>query len=413
MTMEKPTANRRAPASRQGILRGTKTVDAGQNGQQNFVLVIHGGAGTMNRDSSTPEQRAQYRTNGGEAMDAAVAAVMVMEDCPLFNSGKGAVFNVAGKVRFLHLAGNIFRVFSLLCGYRMSWKHPSCFPNPQLHIPAIPASRRGASLTLLTCTRNPSQLARALYLAPELAPHPMLSGAAAEAIGSDLGIGTVDPSYHWTEARWREHRRGLGLPEEPVQYPDVPDSDSETATEVGTLTDQKSEKFELLDLMPTGTVGAVALDVRGCISAVTSTGGRTNKLVGRVGDTPVMGSGFWAGEWKREGGLLKRTWDHVRGKPTYEGVGVSGTGDGDYFIRLNAASTIARRMQYLDEPLHKAAQQVVDDLYEDGGLGGIIALDLNGNVALPLNCSGMYRGVIRPDGVPMTAIFNDEELSEL
>ncbi|KAF9245057.1 nucleophile aminohydrolase, partial [Melanogaster broomeanus] len=207
-------------------------------GQQNFVLVIHGGAGTMNRDSSTPEQRAQYRTvlglaltaghevlkNGGEAMDAAVAAVMVMEDCPLFNSGKGAVFNVAGK--------NELETSIMLS-------------KPPASHPAIPASRRGASLTLLTCTRNPSQLARALYLAPELAPHPMLSGAAAEAIGSDLGIGTVDPSYHWTEARWREHRRGLGL--------------RRNQSKVGTLTDQKSEKFELLDLMPTGTVGAVAL----------------------------------------------------------------------------------------------------------------------------------------------------------
>lgn len=81
--------------------------------------------------------------------------------------------------------------------------------------------------------------------------------------------------------------------------------------------------------MPTGTVGAVALDVRGCIATVTSTGGRTNKLVGRIGDTPVMGSGFWAEEWTRKGGLLKRTWDRLSGKPTQSGVGISGTGDGD------------------------------------------------------------------------------------
>ncbi|KAF9222668.1 asparaginase [Gyrodon lividus] len=391
MTMEKPTATWRATAPRRSILRGRKSGDAGQN---NFVLVIHGGAGTMNREGSTPEKRALYRAalgralkaghevlkSGGEAMDAAVAAVTVMEDCPLFNSAKGAVFNVAGKNE---LEASI-----------MLSKPPAAHP-------AMPTSRRGTSLTLLTCTRNPSQLVRALYLAPEIAPHPMLSGAAAEAIGSEhLGIDTVDPSYFWTEARWREHRRGLGLP----------DSDSDTATEVGTST---SEKFDPLDLMPTGTVGAVALDVRGCITAVTSTGGRTNKLVGRVGDTPVMGSGFWAEEWKREGGLLKRTWDRLRGKPVYEGVGVSGTGDGDYYIRQNTASTVARRMQYLEEPLGQAAQQVVNALFEDGGMGGIIALDRNGNVALPLNCSGMYRGVIRPDGVPMTAIFFDEELSEL
>ncbi|KIJ67604.1 hypothetical protein HYDPIDRAFT_108464 [Hydnomerulius pinastri MD-312] len=397
--MEKPIAKRAATTSKQSILRPKKS-DAGQN----FVLVIHGGAGTMNREGSTPEKRAQYRAalgralkaghevlkNGGEAMDAAVAAVTVMEDCPLFNSAKGAVFNVAGKIE---LETSI-----------MLSKPPAAHP-------AMPTSRRGTSLTLLTRTRNPSQLVRALYLAPQLAPHPMLSGAAAEAIGSEhLSIATVDPSYFWTEARWREHRRGLGLPEEPVEYPNVPESDSDSATEVGSLSE---EKFEPLDLMPTGTVGAVALDVRGCITAVTSTGGRTNKLVGRVGDTPVMGSGFWAEEWKRDGGLLKKTWDRLRGKPVYEGVGVSGTGDGDYYIRQNAASTIARRMQYLEQPLNEAAQQVVDDLFEDGGMGGIIAVDRNGNVTLPLNCNGMYRGVIRPDGVPMTAIFFDEQLSEL
>lgn len=81
--------------------------------------------------------------------------------------------------------------------------------------------------------------------------------------------------------------------------------------------------------MPMGTVGALALDVRGCIAAVTSTGGRTNKLVGRIGDTPIMGSGFWAEEWQRRGGFLKRTWDRLLRKPTHCGVGVSGTGEGD------------------------------------------------------------------------------------
>ena len=161
----------------------------------------------------------------------------------------------------------------------------------------------------------------------------MLSGTTAEAIGAEhLGIQVVDPSYFWTEARWREHRTGLGLPVEPIEPPNTPDTtpdDSETdsdATEVGSV---ESSKFDPIDLMPTGTVGAVALDVRGCIAAVTSTGGRTNKLVGRVGDTPIMGSGFWAEEWERKGGLLKRAWDRLSGKPTQCGVGVSGTGDGD------------------------------------------------------------------------------------
>jgi beta-aspartyl-peptidase (threonine type) len=203
---------------------------------------------------------------------------------------------------------------------------------PPASHPAMPSSRRGSAVTLITHTRNPSHLARALYLAPQLAPHPMLSGAAAEAIGASLGVRQADPSYFWTEARWREHRRGLGLPEEPVEYPrpESPgDADSEV-TDVASFSDDKvKETWEPLDLMPTGTVGAVALDIRGCIAALTSTGGKTNKLVGRVGDTPVMGCGFWAEEWKRDGGFVKRNWDRLRGKSKYGGVGVSGTGDGD------------------------------------------------------------------------------------
>jgi L-asparaginase / beta-aspartyl-peptidase len=162
----------------------------------------------------------------------------------------------------------------------------------------------------MTRARNPSQLARLLYLAQDKdVPHPMLSGAAAEDLGAKFGAELIDPSYFFTERRWREHRRGLGLPEEPVPYPD----------NTGTYA---------LDLMPKGTVGAVALDVRGCIAACTSTGGRTNKLVGRVGDTPIMGSGFWAEEWHTKG-FVRRAWRKLTGKKIKAAVGVSGTGDGD------------------------------------------------------------------------------------
>ena len=181
---------------------------------------------------------------------------------------------------------------------------------PSTH-PEIPLSRRGFGLTLLTHTRNPSQLARALYLDPKRAPHTFLSGTTAEEIGKTHGLETVDESYFFTEARWREHRRGLGLPEEPLPYPG----------------DDNSPDLPL-DQLPTGTVGAVALDIRGCIAAVTSTGGRTNKLVGRIGDTPSMGSGFWAEEWPVQG-TFKKIWRKVRGKSTKVAMGISGTGDGD------------------------------------------------------------------------------------
>jgi L-asparaginase / beta-aspartyl-peptidase len=212
---------------------------------------------------------------------------MYPPDCPLFNSGKGAVFNVDGK--------NELEASLMLS-------------KPPASHPALPASRRGIGLTILTQSRNPSHLARTLFLAPGVVPHATLSGHTAESIGESLGLELVDPSYFYTEARWKEHRRGLGLPNEPFPPGHSPS--------------QPPIDFPL-DQMPGGTVGAVALDMRGCIATVTSTGGKTNKLVGRIGDTPHMGCGFWAEEWKDTG-----LWSRITGK-NKRAVGVSGTGDGD------------------------------------------------------------------------------------
>jgi beta-aspartyl-peptidase (threonine type) len=183
---------------------------------------------------------------------------------------------------------------------------------PPASHPQIPASRRGFALTLLANTRNPSQLARALYLAPDCAPHTMLSGSTAEDVGKGLGIEPIDPSYYFTERRWREHRRGLGLPEEP--YPDGR-APSDTS-------------FDNIDEPRTGTVGAVALDVRGCIASVTSTGGLNNKMVGRIGDTPQIGAGFWAEEWK-EAGWFRKLLNRVTRHSATKSIGISGTGNGD------------------------------------------------------------------------------------
>lgn len=267
---------------------------------------------------------------------------------------------------------------------------------PPASHPHIAATRRGVSVTLLTRVKNPSQLVRALYINSERNPHPFLAGSTAEEIGVSLGEVLVDPSYFYTERRWREHRRGLGLPEEPLPYP----------------SDGVHEKLPPIDQLPKGTVGAVALDIRGCIAVLTSTGGRTNKLVGRIGDTPHMGSGFWAEEWKH----TTNTWFRAlldrfrRGhKPT--AMGISGTGDGDYFIRLAIAVTLARRVQYQDEPIEEAGKHAVEALQGLGGEGGVIVLDSEGNITLPFNSSGMYRGVIREDGIALTAIFSDEDVS--
>ena len=184
---------------------------------------------------------------------------------------------------------------------------------PPASHPDIPPSRRALSLTLLTRTRNPSELARALYLSPPSTRHAFLSGTPAEDLG---GLPLVHPSYFYTSARWREHRRGLGLPED-----DAPDEDDGENPEDG-------EDEMLLDMMPMGTVGAVALDVRGCVAVCTSTGGRTNKLPGRVGDTPHNGAGFWAEEWQAPRGRWRR-WLPRSWRSKVRAVGVSGTGDGD------------------------------------------------------------------------------------
>ncbi|KAF8626835.1 hypothetical protein AX15_004666 [Amanita polypyramis BW_CC] len=144
-----------------------------------------------------------------------------------------------------------------------------------------------------------ARLALSSDLYPDKGPHAFLSGAKAEALAKSLGEELVDPSYFFTEHRWREHRRGLGLPEEPLPANKL-----------------NEDVHTVLDRYPTGTVGAVALDIRGCISVVTSTGGRTNKLVGRIGDTPISGAGFWAEDWKEADGNM-------------QAVGITGTGGGD------------------------------------------------------------------------------------
>lgn len=242
-------------------------------------------------------------------------------DNPLFNCAKGAVFNVDGKVslyKCLFCSNFTEKLQNELEASIMLSKPPASHPD-------IPATRRGLGLTLLTRSRNPSRVARALYLSPSLAPHTFLSGSAADTLGETLGQDMVNPSYYFTERRWREHRRGLGLPEEPLPYHTHP-----------------SPEQVPLDQLPKGTVGAVALDMRGCIAAVTSTGGRTNKSVGRIGDTPSMGSGFWAEEWKRDKWRHK-IWAKLTGRHKARAVGVSGTGDGDVCSRFSSDAISAKK----------------------------------------------------------------------
>ncbi|MEY4585830.1 MAG: hypothetical protein RIT05_248 [Bacteroidota bacterium] len=311
--------------------------------QDRYVLVIHGGAGTILRSQSTPEQEKRYKEsleqallagqlilqNGGKALDAVEAAVRVLEDNPLFNAGKGAVFTNQGKNE---LDAAIMDGRNLAAG----------------------------AIAGVTTIRNPITAARAVM---EKSEHVMLSGIGAEQFAKEKGIELVDPSYFHTPQRWRSLERArqrdslerLKKSIEPVAI--------EEALE------RRKEKY--------GTVGAVALDKHGNLAAATSTGGMTNKKWGRIGDAPLIGAGTYANN---------------------ASAAISCTGWGEFFIRLVMAKSICDQLEYGGKSLQEAANlMVLKKLPELGGDGGLIAVDKNGNIAMPFCTEGMYRGYIRQD----------------
>ncbi|MDX2299175.1 MAG: isoaspartyl peptidase/L-asparaginase [Xanthomonadaceae bacterium] len=303
------------------------------------AMVIHGGAGTISRESLTPEREKAIRADldraldagqavlgaGGAALDAVTAAVQVLEDSPYFNAGKGAVFSADG-VNELDSA--------VMDGH----------------------GQRAGAVAGVHRIRNPVLLARAVM---EKSPHVMLVGDGAEAFATGIGMTLVDPSYFRTEERWQQLQ------------------DAKKRTSAGIALPRRYYF---------GTVGAVALDANGHIAAATSTGGMTNKRWGRVGDAPIIGAGTWADT----------------------GCGVSATGWGEFFIRLNVAHDICARVAYRGDALKDAADAVVmRRVPELGGDGGVIAIDAKGDIAMPFNTAGMYRAWIDRDGRRGTAIYSE------
>jgi beta-aspartyl-peptidase (threonine type) len=219
---------------------------------------------------------------------------------------------------------------------------------------------RAGSIAGVHRVKNPILLARAVM---EHSPHVMLIGEGAEAFAKEQGIALVDPSYFRTDERWQQLQKALK--EDNEKKPHV---DPDTAKHFG-------------------TVGAVALDSAGHLAAGTSTGGMTDKRWGRVGDSPIIGAGTYA---------------NAR-------CAVSGTGWGEFYLRTVAAHEICMKVSMLGEPLQRAAAEVIDqEIPSMGGNGGAIALDAEGNIAMPFNTDGMYRGWIGTDGVPHVAIYDDE-----
>ncbi|WP_229364446.1 isoaspartyl peptidase/L-asparaginase family protein [Fibrella aestuarina] len=340
---------------------------------QKITLVIHGGAGTITRQNMTPEKEKAYKAvlnqalqtgyailkRGGTSLDAIEATIRVMEDSPLFNAGKGAVFTHEGKNE---LDASIMDGSNLKAG----------------------------AIAGVTVIRNPISTARRVM---EHSEHVMMMGRGAEAFAKAQGMELVDPKYFYTEARWNGLQKALAEEKvqldhsEPAPKPDKTQAPAKTPKARPIKTSWAPDPTIFDEGKKYGTVGCVALDRFGNLAAGTSTGGMTNKRYGRVGDAPIIGAGTYANNAT---------------------CAVSATGHGEYFIRSVVGYDISALMEYKGLSVTDAANEVVmRKLVQRGGEGGVIALDRNGNVAMPFNSEGMYRGYIKADGSSEVLIYKD------
>lgn len=432
-------------------------------------LIIHGGAGNIQRRNYPPDKLQAYRAalmdivtkadrymrnqavvasekelkGRPSALEIATYAVRLIEDNPLFNSGHGAVFTRDG-INELEASVMVSRGFK----------------------------KRGVGVMGVRHVKNPILLAKAMIEhgeddlegrgkraqgassddldVPSAQGHTQLYGRAAEKLAEQYGLELVDPSYFYTQQRWDEHIRALEREK----------------------SGQGQATWSATEYLPQGTCGAVALDEDGVICAATSTGGLTNKLTGRIGDTPVVGAGFWAEEWSEDGDPTGPTaWDRLKnsiaqpgpslvlsdtlrgaladclpspmmyspldtlstssgGTYTTRSFGGSGTGNGDSFLRVNAVRTVAAMARWKPESGVKAIAHVAGrggELEKSAGdrwgrtgegEGGIIGIesvvvrDSNGGVIdtrsevlMDFNCGGMFRAWIDNEGKPQVGVF--------
>jgi beta-aspartyl-peptidase (threonine type) len=304
-----------------------------------WSLAIHGGAGTLDRAQMTPERRAEYEAalqqaldagakvlaEGGSAMDAVKAAIIPMEDSPLFNAGRGAVFTWEGTNELDS---------SIMDG----------------------RDRSAGAVAGVKTVKNPILLADMVRTS---SPHVFLMGAGAEQFAVEKGFAVTPPEWFATEARRRALER------------------------------MKAEQLSALDVdHKFGTVGAVALDQQGNLAAGTSTGGMTGKRWGRVGDAPLIGAGTYADN---------------------RSCAVSATGWGEYFIRVGVAHEICARLRSGAPSAQAVADDVMADVAQLGGDGGVILVTPKGEALFSFNTSGMYRGRATSAGVREVAIFGGED----
>ena len=312
-----------------------------------FALAVHGGAGVIERDAMGAEDEHAIRAALDAALDAGHA--VLSRGGSAVEAVEAAVVALEESPCFNAGKGSVYNALG----------------THELDASIMEGrTRRAGAVAGVTTVRNPVRLARAVM---ERSAHVMLVGDGAERFAdAQADIARVANDWFDTGAR---HAQLLQAQER---------ERAEALSSHGDPDDLKGKYF--------GTVGAVALDVHGHVAAATSTGGMTNKKWGRVGDSPIIGAGTWADDR----------------------CAVSGTGWGEFFIRNAVAHDIAARVAYRGDALAAAAEEVVLAVVpRHGGDGGAIAVDRDGNIAMPFNTSGMYRGWIRADGSRGTAIFGD------
>ena len=306
-------------------------------GQKNFAIVIHSGAGVISKSQMSAEREQQYKhklnealdvgyqllNEGKPAADVVVEVIKIMEDSPLFNAGKGAVFTSEGKNEL----------------------DASIMTGENLNAGAVAGVQN---------IKNPIAAARAVM---ENSKHVMLSGKGASEFARRQNLEIVKNEYFYTKTRYKSLKQ--------LQKKER----------------SRTEKYN------TGTVGCVVLDKQGNLCAGTSTGGMTNKKYGRIGDSPIIGAGTYA--------------DNAT-------CAVSCTGHGEYYIRLAFAKDVSALMEYQNLPVEEACQEEIGKLTELGGTGGVIAVDVKGNVSMEFNTSGMFRGYMKANGERKIAIFENE-----
>lgn len=439
-------------------------------------IIIHGGAGNITRANLPSKSYDAYRNallsilssansellkSGAHALDVATYAVSLLELNPLFNAGHGAVYTTAG----IHELEASVMVSS---GYR----------------------KRGVGVMGVKAAKSPISLAKEMLVRGESEDgggaqgHSQLHGETCDRLAREWGLEVARPSYFWTRKRWDEHRRGLGLPCGDKEYERAKreadrgweDYSQKCKRAQDSMSTSDEDRMDIEGLhagdiswdgkeyLPQGTVGAVVLDSFGSLCVATSTGGLTNKLPGRIGDTPTLGAGFWSEEWLEAhdglpemssaspfsymlssiGECIPRLSDYSQlplhstqlheadsRRGSIRAVAMSGTGNGDSFLRTNAARTAAAIARYslnatrsrsgrvslqqavtaVAGPHGQLQRSAGDRWHKTGeGEGGIIGIELvngKGNIVFDFNCGGMFHAWIDDCGKGRFELFQD------